>query len=91
MELEQSAEEIEQAIWTLSEQKKALIKGPVTQRDKKLKEMRNEFTKLEHFEKWIVDYKKQMGKQLDFLDKECINIETRLFTTKQLVAREIES
>lgn len=90
MHLEQTAEAIEQAIWSLNDEKRQLTKGTVTQRDKKLREMRTDFQKLEQFEKWLVDYKKQMNSQIDFLLKKCMNIDTRLYSTSQLVNRELE-
>ena len=52
--------------------------------------MRSEFQKLDSFDKWSKEYKKMFNTQIDFLRKKCANIDTRLYSTSQLVEREIE-
>lgn len=60
----------------MNEEKKRLIKGNVQQRDKKMREMRSEFAKLDSFEKWSKEYQKFFNTQIDFLRKKCANIDT---------------
>lgn len=88
--LEWIGTELDKQITHLHDAKKALIWGPVTARDKKLWEMRTEFAILDQCEKWLQDFKKNLAKTSDYLKSDCLNIETRLFTTKQLVSREVE-
>ena len=88
--LQQQLIDLQTSVSELLDKKKALTKGPVSVRDKKLRELRAEIQKLEQCDKWLQDYKKSTAKHIDFLNKECINVDTRLFTTKQLISREIE-
>ncbi len=82
---------IEADINKLKLRKRQLIKGPVPQRDKKLKEMRMEFNKLEKCDGRVEEYKKVSQSTMDYLEQELTSIDTRVFTVKQQVGREIEA
>lgn len=87
--LNQQLGDLQDFVNQAAEKKKLLTKGPVSVRDKKLRELWTEIAKLEQCDKWLQDYQRSTLKHIDFLKKECVNVDTRLFTTKQLISREV--
>ena len=71
--------------------KKKATKGNPTERSKKLSKLRSEVSKLESATKNLEQLKKQIETSHNYLSKGVTSIETKLFTARQILGRDIES
>ena len=81
---------MEEEIQSLEGVKAQLLKGTVTHRDKKMRDLKVDLTRLENAKNHVEEDKYQVQQTHDHLLKEIKNIETRLYNAKQLVYREVE-
>jgi chromosome segregation ATPase len=84
-------EVVEQKLTQAQSLKKKAIRGDPTTRDKKIFELKIELTKLESANKNIDQLKRQIETSNNYLNKEVSSIETRLFTTRQMLSRDVEA
>lgn len=85
-----SLDAIEADIGKLKIKKRQLTKGPVPKRDQKLREMRHEFARLDKLEARVSEHRSLARNAVEYIEQEFTTLETRVFTTKQKVGREIE-
>lgn len=89
-----SVDKIDHSIHSLEIQKKQILKGTtvntVDHRDKKMREMRVEFMKLDQVLTHLEEDKIQILATTQHLKKEIKSVETSLFNTKQLIYRDME-
>ena len=78
----QEFDDLESEIKNLQAQKRQLIKGSVSLRERKQREMRNEFIRLDKLSKWVGEYSQFNGTNREHLRKEITTIETMLFTAR---------
>lgn len=71
--------------------RKQATKGSPSERDKKVYQLKIELAKLDSAAKSVDQLKRQIEASNNYLNKEITSIETRLFTTKQMLSRDIES
>lgn len=71
--------------------KKKCTRGSPSERDKKAYQLKIEFSKLDASTKHVDQLKKQIESSHSYLNKEVDSLETRLFTTRQMLSRDIET
>ncbi len=87
----QEFDDLEAEVKHLQASKRQLVKGSVNLREKKQREMRNDFIKLDKVSKWVGEYSQFNETNRGHLFKEITTIETMLFTARQRVARNVEA
>lgn len=83
--------DLENSLKGLYAQKRGILKGNKSHKDKKNLELRIPFSSLDKLNKWVGEYSQFGDNNRSHLEKEITAIETMLFTARQRVARNIEA